>query len=83
MKSLHESTDLGGIEIRNRFVRSGTHEGLSADGSITESVIALYKKLAEEEVGLIITSGIEVTEEQVFLTHLGSMRIYVSSHLKI
>lgn len=67
MKSLHESTDLGGIEIRNRFVRSGTHEGLSADGSITESVIALYKKLAEEEVGLIITSGIEVTEEQVFL----------------
>jgi len=66
MKSLYENTTLGGIEVRNRFVRSGTHEGLSADGSITKEVIDLYKSLAEEEVGLIITSGIEVTEEQVF-----------------
>lgn len=66
MKSLYENTVLGGIEVRNRFVRTGTHEGLSADGSITDEVVNLYKNFVEEEVGLIVTSGIEVTEELVF-----------------
>lgn len=66
MKSLYEKVNLGGIDVRNRIVRSGTHEGLSEDGTITEGIINLYKKLAEEEIGLIISSGIEITEEQVF-----------------
>lgn len=66
MKSLYENTIIGGIEVRNRFMRSGTHEGLSADGSITEDVIDFYKKLADQDVGLIVSSGLEVTEEKVF-----------------
>ncbi|MCT4632451.1 MAG: tRNA-dihydrouridine synthase [Firmicutes bacterium] len=66
MKSLYEKINLGGIELRNRFVRSGTHEGLSPDGSITEDVLSLYRNFAREDVGLIITSGIEVTEDKVF-----------------
>lgn len=67
MKSLYEKTLLGGIEVRNRFVRSGTHEGFSADGSITPDIVNYYKKLARQEVGLIITSGMEITEEKVFV----------------
>jgi len=66
MKSLYENITLGGIEVRNRFVRSATHEGFSADGSITDDIINLYTEMAQQEVGLIITSGIEVTEEVVF-----------------
>jgi len=66
MKSLYEKTLLGGIEVRNRFVRSATHESISPDGSVTPEIINLYKELAQEEVGLIMTSGIEVTEEKVF-----------------
>ncbi|WFD11807.1 NADH:flavin oxidoreductase [Tepidibacter hydrothermalis] len=72
MKSLYEKTLLGGIEVRNRFVRSATHEGLSPDGVVTSDIINLYKELALQEVGLIITSGLEVTEEKVFSN---SMRI--------
>lgn len=72
MKSLYEKTLLGGIEVRNRFVRSATHESISLDGSVTPEIINLYKKLAQEEVGLIVTSGLEVTEEKVFIN---SMRI--------
>jgi len=66
MKTLFENTQLGGINVRNRFVRSATHEGLSPDGSITSDIVNLYRTLAENEVGLIITSGLEVTEEIVF-----------------
>lgn len=66
MKSLYEKTLLGGIEVRNRFVRSATHESVSPDGSVTPEIIKLYKELAQAEVGLIVTSGMEVTEEKVF-----------------
>ena len=79
MKSLYENIILGGIEIRNRFVRSATHEGMSSDGSISPEIIKLYKELAQEEVGLIITSGLDVTEQKSFHN---SMSIYDDSHIK-
>ncbi|WP_432666748.1 NADH:flavin oxidoreductase [Wukongibacter baidiensis] len=78
MKSLYEKINLGGIEVRNRFVRSGTHENMTFDGTVTPEIIDIYKKLAEEEVGLIITSSIEVTEEKVLNT---SLRIYDDSYI--
>jgi 2,4-dienoyl-CoA reductase-like NADH-dependent reductase (Old Yellow Enzyme family) len=44
------------IEIPNRFVRSATHDFMATDdGFITDRQVALFKDLAEGEVGLIIT----------------------------
>ncbi len=44
------------MELRNRFVRSATWDG-SADesGQVTDSSEALYRKLGEGKIGLIIT----------------------------
>jgi len=66
LKSLYEAINLGGINIKNRFVRSATHEGLSVDGMVTEKLINLYENLAKNDVGLIISGGIEINEEIAF-----------------
>ncbi len=48
---------IGKLEIKNRFVRSATYEGLATEkGDITEKLIEFYKILAEGGCGLIITS---------------------------
>ena len=48
--------NIGSIEIKNRFVRSATFEGMATEeGQITEKQVQLYKALAEGGVGLIIT----------------------------
>jgi len=48
---------IGNLEIKNRFVRSATYEGLATeDGEITEKLIDFYKTLSEGGSGLIITS---------------------------
>ncbi len=47
---------IGNLEIKNRFVRSATFEGMATEeGYVTEKLINLYKELAEGGVGLIIT----------------------------
>ena len=54
---------IGSIEIKNRFVRSATFEGMATeDGYITEKHIELYKNLAKGGVGLIITGYAYVQE---------------------
>lgn len=73
MKSLYERCILGGIEVRNRFVRSATHEGMSQDGVVTPVLIKMYSELAKGEVGLIITGGIEVTKDKALK---GSLSIH-------
>lgn len=46
------------LEIRNRFVRSATYDGLAnEDGSVSDSQIKLFSDLADGGIGLII-SGI-------------------------
>jgi len=48
---------IGKLEIKNRFVRSATYEGLATDeGEITDKLVDFYKTLAEGGSGLIITS---------------------------
>ena len=48
---------IGKLEIKNRFVRSATYEGLATeDGEITDKLINFYKTLSEGGCGLIITS---------------------------
>ena len=54
---------IGSMEIKNRFVRSATFEGMATeDGYITDKHITLYKGLAEGGVGLIITGHAYVQE---------------------
>ncbi len=48
---------IGKLEIKNRFVRSATYEGLATeDGEITDKLIDFYKTLSKGGTGLIITS---------------------------
>jgi 2,4-dienoyl-CoA reductase-like NADH-dependent reductase (Old Yellow Enzyme family) len=54
---------IGSIEIKNRFVRSATFEGMATeDGYVTEKHLELYKNLAQGGVGLIITGYAYVQE---------------------
>jgi 2,4-dienoyl-CoA reductase-like NADH-dependent reductase (Old Yellow Enzyme family) len=47
---------LGPVSLPNRFVRSATHDFLAEDdGTVTDRQVALFSRLAEGEVGLIIT----------------------------
>lgn len=52
------------LELRNRFIRSATWEGLAApDGSCTPEIIGLISQLARGGVGLIISSHTFVSPE--------------------
>ena len=53
---LYEPFSLCGFTVRNRFVRSATHEGLAdADGTPGTAIGDMYEELAKNELGLIIT----------------------------
>ena len=47
---------IGTLEIKNRLVRSATHENAATSGGeISEFLVELYRTLAKGGVGLIIT----------------------------
>jgi 2,4-dienoyl-CoA reductase-like NADH-dependent reductase (Old Yellow Enzyme family) len=55
---LFEPTNIAGLELKNRLVRSATAEAMATpDGRPTPQLKDLYCALAQGEVGLIITSG--------------------------
>lgn len=57
MKSLFDKTQIAGMNLKNRFVRSATHDGLSDDkGHMTQELFQLYEELAKGGVGTIITA---------------------------
>ncbi len=56
MSLLFEPDRIGNFEIKNRFIRSATYYALSdPNGFIGEASVNLMKKLAANDVGLIIT----------------------------
>lgn len=56
MSVLFEKTEIKGMELKNRLVRSATYEGMADEnGFPTENLFELYKRLAQGGVGLIIT----------------------------
>jgi 2,4-dienoyl-CoA reductase-like NADH-dependent reductase (Old Yellow Enzyme family) len=64
MSKLFEKTEINGMVLRNRFVRSATWEGMAGeDGSCTSKVVAVMESLAEGNVGLIITGHAYVLPE--------------------
>jgi len=64
MKKLFEQTKINQMELKNRFVRSATWEGLAdPDGSCNKKVTDLYIELAQGQVGLIISSHIYINQK--------------------
>ncbi|MCG6911095.1 MAG: NADH:flavin oxidoreductase [Deltaproteobacteria bacterium] len=61
---LFEKTNISGMTLNNRFVRSATWEGLAGDdGSVTPELTSLMVELAKGGVGLIISSHAYVSRE--------------------
>ncbi len=55
MSILFTPMKIGNLEIKNRFVHSATHEGMTTQsGEITDQLIRRYQNLAKGEIGLII-----------------------------
>ncbi len=53
---IFEKSDLGSIVLKNKILRSATHEGLADEyGYPTEALIKKYEVLAKNDVGCIIT----------------------------
>lgn len=65
MKSLFDKTHMKNIELKNRFVRSATWEGLANDDShINEKILNVYENLCKGDIGLIITSYAHITNKE-------------------
>ncbi len=61
MSILFTPIRIGSVTVPNRFVRSATHDFMADDeGFVTEAHVELYSRLAEGEVGLIITGHAHV-----------------------
>ncbi len=64
MSKLFETTEINGMKLSNRFVRSATHEGMAGDdGAVTPKLTQTMVDLAKGGVGLIITGQMYVSPE--------------------
>jgi 2,4-dienoyl-CoA reductase-like NADH-dependent reductase (Old Yellow Enzyme family) len=64
VSNLFEATEINGMQLANRFVRSATWEGMAAeDGACTPRLVEVYRRLVEGQVGLIITSHAYVRKD--------------------
>lgn len=56
MSDLFAPFELGGLHLRNRICRSATNDYMgNPDGTVSAAQLAVYRELAEQQVGLIIT----------------------------
>lgn len=63
---LFEQTNISGLEVKNRIIRSATHDGLAdGNGAPSEKLIQKYEYLAKNEVGCIITGYAAVSKNGV------------------
>jgi 2,4-dienoyl-CoA reductase-like NADH-dependent reductase (Old Yellow Enzyme family) len=49
-----EKCTIGNIEVKNRLMRSATHESMAENGHVSENIINMYKNLSKGGIGLII-----------------------------
>jgi len=62
MSQLFSPMKIGGLELRNRFVRSATFAGMATEnGHVTDDILKLYRNLAKGRIGLIITGHFYVS----------------------
>ncbi|GAB6099338.1 NADH:flavin oxidoreductase [Halanaerocella petrolearia] len=65
MKNLFNTTELSGVELKNRFMRSATWENIaSQEGYLTGELVEVYQNLAQGGVGTIITGYAFVIEDE-------------------
>ena len=81
MNKLFETTEINGMKLSNRFVRSATWEGMATeDGACTPKLTELIEQLAKGGVDLIITSHAYVRQDgQAGPWQLG---IYKDAHIE-
>jgi len=64
MLSLFDPCVIGGIELRNRFMRSATWDATATDdGEVTDASVRIFEDLARGGVGLIVTGYAYVSEQ--------------------
>ena len=64
MKSVFSDAEIAGVKLKNRIIRSATHEGMAdKNGSPTEMLMKKYELLARGEVGAIITGYAGVQQD--------------------
>jgi 2,4-dienoyl-CoA reductase-like NADH-dependent reductase (Old Yellow Enzyme family) len=73
MHKLFEETEINGMKLANRFVRSATWEGMATkEGASTPRLVEMMAELARGQVGLIISSHAYVRKDgQAGLFQLG------------
>lgn len=63
---IFETSSISNIELKNRIIRSATHDGLADEnGAPSEELIRKYTNLAKNEVGCIITGYAGVSRNGV------------------
>ncbi len=63
---LFKETVISGISVKNRIIRSATHDGLADEnGAPTDKLIKKYENLAKNEIGCIITGYAAVSRNGV------------------
>ena len=61
MLRLFEPLQFGHMHVENRFVHSATHDEMATeDGTPTDAMVTRYRRLAQGEIGLIITGMLYV-----------------------
>lgn len=75
MKHLTDPYEIGGMRLKNRFLRSATWEALSDEqGHVSPKQFEIYRSLAEGQVGLICTGYARILKEEQ--PNAGMMGIY-------
>jgi 2,4-dienoyl-CoA reductase-like NADH-dependent reductase (Old Yellow Enzyme family) len=82
MKTLFDQTRFAGIDLKNRFIRSATYEGMADErGHMTEELFQVYENLAKGGVGTIITAITAVTKLEQTSLGRRQMGIYDDSFI--
>lgn len=80
MKALFEQSNIGKMQVKNRFIRSATWENMTTeDGHMTDKLYDIYEELAQGGVGLIITGYANIVIEEQ--PNPGMMGIYDDSFI--
>jgi 2,4-dienoyl-CoA reductase-like NADH-dependent reductase (Old Yellow Enzyme family) len=54
--TLFEACTIGGLKLKNRFMRSATWDGTAdINGAVTDASVALYRELGKGDIGLIVS----------------------------
>ena len=64
MSMLFVPTEINGMKLKNRFMRSATHEAMAnLDGTVKDQLLNCMAELVRGEVGLVITGHAHVVKE--------------------